>query len=918
MTKKKNVKQKKVEKYKDTKPKDNKVKKKRKFNFRKLIKVLLILFFIGCIMALVAVGLFLGYIVKNAPTFEPKELYDAKPSIIYDKDGIERARLGNKIRTVVSYDQLPESLVDAIVATEDSRFFQHNGFDLPRFLVASVKQALGNSEAGGASTLTMQLSKNKITVKDGEKKGGFQGIIRKFTDIYMAVFKIERTYTKEEIIEFYVNSNYLGADTNGVEDASQVYFGKSVSELSIAESAMIAGIFNAPGMFDPYLHPEACEQRRTTVLYLLKRHGYITDEEYEIAKQMTVDKIVKPRVKKSDNVYQDFIDMVTDEVIEKTGLNPYDVAMNIYTTMDSGKQEYMYNLLAGNVSYYKWADDTVQAGIAVVSATDGSVVAIGGGRNRVVRGINRATGIKRQIGSTAKPLYEYGLGIEKLNWSTGQIFVDEPWGYTNGVNIKNWDKTYKGFVDMRMALVESRNIPALKAFQQISNQDRIEWINSLGLHPELEGGFIHEAHAIGGYNGEYPLSMAAAYNAFASGGYYYEPYSITKVEFLDGSEPYVYKPVVNKVMSPETAWLMTNVLISVAQGTGFSNYYVNGVTYAGKSGTTNLSDETLKAKNLPSKAVADLWAVGYTDKYTIATWYGYDDLDAGYNIFGSGQNYRIFTAVARGIFTEKSNFTRPAGVVAVEVERGWGDSVLSSEFTPDNLRALEYFKKGYEPTVTSNRFTKLSNVSSLKADVKDSKVELSWTPITTPQAIDLDYQKAYYASKYKDAGSGEAAALAKYNENLSLLGTIVYKVYEQTEDGLKLIKTTDETKITLEPTVENPTYVVKTSYTVFEKNISDGTTIKVTGVKVKDLVTATQKITKATVKPTDTKLTDEKKIAIVSVNGIDVDTSKVSYQYKLDNTKVDGDTYKIAVKVIYNKVVVDTFNIDITVKESTE
>ena len=199
---------------------------KRKRNKAKnIIKVLLLLFLILCIFVLCAIGLFFNYIVKNAPAFNPSELYDAEPSTYYYKDGnnyVEFARLGNKIRSIVTYDQLPESLVDAIVATEDSRFFQHNGFDLPRFLVASVKQATGNSDAGGASTLTMQLSKNKITVKESEGFKGLDNIIRKFTDIYMAVFKIEKSYTKEEIIEFYVNSNYLGDDTNGVEDASKV------------------------------------------------------------------------------------------------------------------------------------------------------------------------------------------------------------------------------------------------------------------------------------------------------------------------------------------------------------------------------------------------------------------------------------------------------------------------------------------------------------------------------------------------------------------------------------------------------------------------------------------------------------------------------------------------------------------------
>ena len=882
---------------------------------RKIFKIILLAFLSLCIIGLATAGAFLGYVVTKAPDFKPEELYDAEPSILYDKDGVEYAKLGNKIRSLTSFDKLPESLVDAIVATEDSRFFQHNGFDLPRFMMASFKQALGNSDAGGASTLTMQLSKNKITVKESEGFKGFDNIIRKFTDIYMAVFKIEKAYTKEEIIEFYVNSNYMGADTNGVEDASQTYFGKSVTDLNLAEAAMIAGIFNAPGYYDPYIHPEACEQRRETVLYLMKRHNYINDDEYKAAMELTVDKLIKPKKETADQDFQSFIYTVVDETIEKTGLNPYEVPMKIYTTMDRNKQQHVENILAGTYPGYKWQNDVVQAGIAVLSAENGSIAAIGAGRNRVARGLNFATELTNQIGSTAKPLYEYALGIEKLNWNTGQIFVDEPWGYTNGDDIKNWDLKYEGFVNMRTALVESRNIPALKAFQEIDNKTRTEWINSLGLHPEIEDGIIHEAHALGGYNGESPLSLAAAYNAFASKGYYVKPYSITKIEFADGRDNYEYKYTMNRVMSKETAWMTTNLLISVARGTGFAGYNVNGVTYAGKSGTTNLDKETIQAWHLPSKAVDDLWAVGFTDKYTIATWYGYENRSSEYyNVFGSGQNYRIFTAVAKGVFTEQSNFEKPEGVVAVETEIGCYEACLPSEFTPSHMRTTEYFKKGYEPTTVSDRYAKLDNVTNLKANTSGSTVELTWNAIKTPHALDMDYLNAYFSNAYKNADWASAAATTRYNENLSGLGTIIYKVYEKVGGNLKLVATTSDTKVKVTASTNNPTFVVKTSYTVFQSNMSDGTTITANGASAGNLVTAKQNVTQATVSASASKLNNEANIATVSVNGIPVDSSKVSYQYALDKNKPSGSTYTIEVKVVYDKQTIDTFKIKITVQ----
>lgn len=909
----------KVKKNKKVKEPNNKP--KRKIKKGKLIKILIIIFLIGCIMAFVAIGLFFGFIVKNAPNFNPDELYDTEPTVYYDKNGNEIAKLGNKIRTLVKYDDLPESLVDALVATEDSRYFQHNGFDLPRFLKASVLQATGHSNAGGASTLTMQLSKNKITVKESNAFKGLSNmnIVRKFTDIYMAVFKIEKYYTKEEIIEFYVNSNYLGANTNGVADASKVYFGKSVSDLSIAESAMIAGIFNAPGYYDPYKNPEGCEQRRQTVLYLLKRHGYITDEEYEIAKAITVEQMIIPQSNTDSNPYQDFIDMVTNDVIKATGDDPYTIPMKVYTTMDAAQQRHVYNVMEGNDPSYVWENDTVQAGVAVISAEDGSISAIGGGRHRVVRGLNRAIdiedgGIRRQIGSTAKPLYDYGLGMEVDNWSPAKTFVDEPWGYTGGDEIANWDKKYSGFVGMRLSLIESRNIPALKAFQMIGNQKRVDWITSLGLHPEMDDGFIHEAHAIGGYVGESPLSLAGAYNAFATGGYYIQPYSFTKVEYNDGSDSYEYKYKMNRVMSEETAWMMTNVLMDVARGSGFTRYYVNGVDYAAKSGTTNLSKEDLRVWGLNSSAVADLWAVGYTNKYTIATWYGYDSLEQGHNTFGSAQNYRIFTAVARGVFTEQSNFSKPDSVVAVATESGCYETCLPSEFTPEGMIVYEFFKKGYEPTIVSDRYAKLPTPTNLKASTKDGKVELKWDAIPTPNQLNMDYLTAYFQEAYENDDWGYNAALARYNENMFMLGTIVYNVYEEVDGQLKLLKTTADTNITIKPTRQNPAYVVKAKYTIYEPPISDGISVKVNGISG-DIIVATQNVKEVTVKELDSKITNENKIASVTVNGIAGDSSKVTYQYTLDKSKVPGQTYNLSVKVLYGGKEVDTFTIKVTVTE---
>ena len=249
---------------------------KQKYKKSSLTQKILILFMLGITALLILFLIFGLFIIISAPNFKSENLYSKNSTVVYDINGNEAARLGTENREIVTYEELPESLIDAIIATEDSRYFQHDGIDLARFTKAVFGQLLGHSDAGGGSTLTMQVAKKAFT---SSVDSGIKGIIRKFTDIYLAVFKIETNYTKEQIIEFYVNIPYLGSGTYGVQQASKTYFNKDVSELSLSEAAMIAGLFQAPGAYDPYLYPEKAEARRNIVLNLMCKHGYITEEQ---------------------------------------------------------------------------------------------------------------------------------------------------------------------------------------------------------------------------------------------------------------------------------------------------------------------------------------------------------------------------------------------------------------------------------------------------------------------------------------------------------------------------------------------------------------------------------------------------------------------------------------------------------------
>ena len=802
-------------------------KKSDKKSLRKKILLGFMIFFLVCIVLAI---IFFAYIALTAGKFDPDKLYSKEASTLIDVNGNTYAKLGSEMRQKISYDDMSEELINAIVATEDSRFFEHNGFDLPRFVKASFGQILGQ-DAGGASTLTMQVSKNQYT---SNVATGWEGIKRKFTDIYISMFQIEMNYSKEEILEFYANSYYLGSGAYGVEQAAQTYFNKSADELNLAEAAMIAGLFQSPVSYDPNINPDRTEARRQTVLSLMKRHGYITDEEYEIAKDMTVDKIViKGNSSTTDNAqYRGFINAVAEEVEDKTGYNPYQYSMKIYTTMDKEKQDVLNDIMDG--TSYNWENDVVQAGVVAIDNKTGGIAAISNGRNQDGETwqdfATGSGGNVRQIGSTAKPLFDYGPAIEYNNWNTDHPIIDTEHTYSDGTPVNNWDGTYKGIITMRQALVESRNVPAVKTFQSVDNEKIKDFVTSLGLHPGMDSnGKLYEADAIGGYNGEYPLSVAGAYSAFANGGYYIEPHTVTKIKFDETGKVEEYEPERTKVMSAATAYMITDMLVDTAENALGRYSNINGATYAAKTGTSNYDEKTQKTLGLPDNAVNDLWVAGYNPDYSVAVWYGYaSNSSKYYNRFGSGQNSRLFNAVAKNFFKADAKFEKPSEVVEVTVERNTGTSLLPSEHTPDSAKTTELFRESTKPTEVSARFNTLGNVSNLKANVSGNKATISWSGISTPEALSQSYWKPFVEKAFgltKDQNSYLSYIM---NYNSSVLGNVVYKVYYKNGNDLTLLTTTSETSTTVRlPNVDSPTIVVKTGYSNYSGCDSSGVETKV-------------------------------------------------------------------------------------------
>jgi len=807
--------------------KNTKKKKKRSF-WKKIVTAILIMGIIGVLL----VAAFFAYIVLSAPEFDEEAFKVNDQTVVYDINGDIIAKLGLQNRESVTYDDLPQVLIDAIIATEDSRYFQHNGVDLPRFLKASVYQLLGKSGAGGASTLTMQMVKNNLTSTEDR---GIKGIIRKFQDVYLSVFKVEKNYTKEEIIELYVNNHNLGSSIYGVGEASKYYFGKSVSELTLPEAALIAGLFQAPNGHNPYRYPESATNRRNIVLKLMVRHGYITQEEADMANSVDIQTQLVGEKKKTE--YQAYIDYVTKEVIELTGQDPVKVPMKIYTTMEKSIQNGINKIMNDKNANY-WKDDVVQAGIAIVNVKTGAVAALSGQRNNDDAKIwSYATDSLRQPGSTAKPIFAYGPVFEYLNGSSYDLYVDEPWAYTNGPTIGNWDDKFQGIMTTRRAIQVSRNIPALKAYQQVGTKNVQKFAYSLGLDVSYNSksenyrivnkttgvdNTVSEAYSIGGVaEGFSPLMMASAYSAFASGGYYTKAYSVTKIEFRETGEILEPKHSKNRVMKDSTAYIMNNILES-ATNSGFNGgAKVNGSHVAAKTGTSNFTSNAIKQLNLPSSAANDFWTVAYTSEYSVAVWYGYNIPDKDhYNRMGDKYKDRITSAVWQYIPKDTKGWKRPSSVVAVEVEKETYPAKLPSQYTPENMRITELFVKGTQPTEVSDRYTKLNEISNTKLEIAGNVATMTWDYILPNYLTDIYIENHFSQSVFTKSKDKLIAERKEYNQNT--LGGIVYGIYEEQEDGtLKLIQYTTQSSysyIGTKPT----TIVIKAEHSIFKANASDG------------------------------------------------------------------------------------------------
>lgn len=594
----------------------------------RLIKYLSISFLSLVIAAIVLGGGVFFYYVSKAPSLSESKLVATTSSKIYDNKNQLIADLGSERRVNAQANDIPTDLVKAIVSIEDHRFFDHRGIDTIRILGAFLRNLQSNSLQGG-STLTQQLI--KLTYFSTSTSD--QTISRKAQEAWLAI-QLEQKATKQEILTYYINKVYMSNGNYGMQTTAQNYYGKDLNNLSLPQLALLAGMPQAPNQYDPYSHPEAAQDRRNLVLSEMKNQGYISAEQYEKAVNTPItDGLQSLKSASNYPAYMDnYLKEVINQVEEETGYNLLTTGMDVYTNVDQEAQKHLWDIYNTD-EYVAYPDDELQVASTIVDVSNGKVIAQLGARHQssnVSFGINQAVETNRDWGSTMKPITDYAPALEYGVYdSTATIVHDEPYNYP-GTNtpVYNWDRGYFGNITLQYALQQSRNVPAVETLNKVGLNRAKTFLNGLGIdYPS-----IHYSNAISSNTTEsdkkYGASsekMAAAYAAFANGGTYYKPMYIHKVVFSDGSEK-EFSNVGTRAMKETTAYMMTDMMKTVlSYGTG-RNAYLAWLPQAGKTGTSNYTDEEIENHIKTSQFVApDELFAGYTRKYSMAVWTGYSN-----------------------------------------------------------------------------------------------------------------------------------------------------------------------------------------------------------------------------------------------------------------------------------------------------
>lgn len=627
------------------------------------ISFFLLLFVLG--------ALIFGYYAMKAPTLSEKDLVATTSSKIYDNKNNLIADLGAEKRINVTANEIPTDLVNAIIAIEDHRFFNHRGVDIVRIGGSFLHNLHGGSQGG--STLTQQL----IKLTYFSTSASDRTLSRKIQEAWLAT-QLEKKATKQEILTYYVNKVFMANGNYGMQTAAKSYYGKDLKDLSLPQLALLAGMPQAPNQYDPYSHPEAAQQRRNLVLKEMLDMKTISNKEYEAAVNTPVtDGLQSLSSSSSYPAYMDnYLKEVIEQVEEETGYNLLTTGMDVYTNVDTEAQKKLWDIYNTD-EYVNYPDDELQVASTVIDVNNGKVIAQLGSRHQssnVSFGTNQAVETNRDWGSTMKPITDYAPALEHEEYtSTAATITDEPYNFPHSSTpFYNWDRSYYGSITMTYAIQQSRNVPAVKALEKVGLKKAKKFLNGLGIdYPEMVYANAISSNTSDSSNkyGASSEKMAAAYAAFANGGTYYKPKYVSRVVFSDGTTK-EFDSEGTRAMKATTAYMMTDMMKTVLMsGTG-ANAAISGVYQAGKTGTSNYSDNELnkltKNSSYSSIVMPDESFVGYTPEYSMAVWTGYSNrltpvLDNGMQV--ATDVYRqMMLYLANNNNSGHTDWTQPSGL----------------------------------------------------------------------------------------------------------------------------------------------------------------------------------------------------------------------------------------------------------------
>lgn len=599
----------------------------------------------------------IGYLLiilngERVLTENANKLNLGEASIIYDANENEISRLydPNENREIAEFSEIPEQLLNAIVATEDQRFYEHSGIDFFAIGRAVVKDVVARSAVEGASTITQQLAKNVFLTAD-------KTFFRKATEASIAV-ALEHQMSKQQILTMYLNRIFFGKRVHGVKEAAKYYFDTDLDKLELWQIATIAAMPKAPNRYNPINHPEDSMNRRAVVLKLMYDQGYITAEEMEKAKAVVYE-IPKNHEERNTDKYPAFVDYVIEEAMEVTNLSEEELRIGgyrIYTSLNQQAQNALDTQFNDDDNFENSKDDQqVQGAMVIIDHRDGTIQALSGGRDYVKKGLNRVE-VPRQPGSAFKPIISYGPALESGKYFPWTVLANDKRCYGNYCPTDKWGATP---VTMQQAIKDSRNLASVWMLNQIGLREGFAFASKLGF--DLDEQDRNLTAALGGLTtGTTPMQMATAFSVFANGGKSVDTHSILKIEGKN-NYTFTYKaPASKQLMSPETAYYLTEMMQTVVQKGGTGSRAAFNRPLAGKTGTTQHG-----IPNYKGSGIRDAWFVGYTPEWTAAVWMGYDKTDKDHILkTGSSQAAAMFSKVMRSAMKNvpQSSFNKPQGI----------------------------------------------------------------------------------------------------------------------------------------------------------------------------------------------------------------------------------------------------------------